>query len=111
MQQATGNKTGQHGSRHHVKTNFSTMHEKRLFSGEKPIQFVVVGIVNHVDLVTKYSKGEIRIPLLFIEWHCLSKLYMKCACCGGEMTKEKESERTITLKCKDCGLSNSELKG
>jgi translation initiation factor 2 beta subunit (eIF-2beta)/eIF-5 len=41
----------------------------------------------------------------------LSILYMKCACCGGEMTKEKESERTITLKCKDCGLSNSELKG
>ncbi len=35
---------------------------------------------------------------------------MKCPCCSGEMIKEKETEKIIHLKCKDCGLSNSELK-
>ncbi len=35
---------------------------------------------------------------------------MKCPCCGAEMIKEKESEKTINLKCNDCGLSNTELK-
>ncbi len=35
---------------------------------------------------------------------------MKCACCGGEMLIEKETEKTISLKCKECGLSDSKLK-
>ena len=35
---------------------------------------------------------------------------MKCACCGGAMLKEKESEKVVTNKCVECGLSNSELK-
>ena len=36
---------------------------------------------------------------------------MTCACCGGKMFKEKETEKIISLKCEDCGLSNTELKG
>ncbi len=36
---------------------------------------------------------------------------MKCPCCGGEMIKDKETEKTINLKCRGCGLSNTELKG
>ncbi len=35
---------------------------------------------------------------------------MKCACCGGEMDISNETEKIINFKCKDCGLSNSELK-
>ncbi len=35
---------------------------------------------------------------------------MKCACCGGEMDVSNETEKIITFKCKDCGLSNSNLK-
>jgi hypothetical protein len=51
-------------------------------------------------------------PLLFIELTFYTlQIYMKCPCCGGEMIKEKESEKTINLKCNDCGLSNTELKG
>ena len=34
---------------------------------------------------------------------------MKCPCCSGDMIKEKETAKIIHLKCKDCGLSNSEL--
>ena len=40
----------------------------------------------------------------------LSSIYMNCACCGGEMLVEKETERIVTLKCKDCGLGNTMLK-
>ena len=29
----------------------------------------------------------------------------------GKMSKEKETEKIISLKCEDCGLSNTELKG
>ena len=35
---------------------------------------------------------------------------MKCACCGGDMLRNKELENTIIYKCKECGLSNTELK-
>ncbi|MDQ4074570.1 MAG: hypothetical protein M3162_09760 [Thermoproteota archaeon] len=48
--------------------------------------------------------------MLFILFQVLCE-YMKCPCCGGEMVKEKESEKVVTLKCADCGLSNTELKG
>ncbi len=36
---------------------------------------------------------------------------MKCPCCGDEMIKEKESKKILNFKCKNCGLSNSEIKG
>lgn len=35
---------------------------------------------------------------------------MKCACCGGDMLRDKELEKTIIYKCKECGLSNTELR-
>jgi DNA-directed RNA polymerase subunit M/transcription elongation factor TFIIS len=35
---------------------------------------------------------------------------MKCACCGGMMIIEKETEKTMTLKCEECGLSDSKIK-
>jgi Zn finger protein HypA/HybF involved in hydrogenase expression len=35
---------------------------------------------------------------------------MKCACCGGDMLRNNELENTIIYKCKECGLSNTELK-
>jgi predicted nucleic acid-binding Zn ribbon protein len=35
---------------------------------------------------------------------------MKCVCCGGEMLLDKELEKTVFYKCKECGLSNTELK-
>jgi hypothetical protein len=35
---------------------------------------------------------------------------MKCACCGADMSKDKELEKTIIYKCKECGLSDSRLK-
>ncbi len=47
--------------------------------------------------------------LLFIKW-IICIIYMKCPCCSGEMIKEKETDKLIYLKCRDCGLSNSELK-
>jgi hypothetical protein len=34
---------------------------------------------------------------------------MKCACCGSEMLPDKELEKTIIYKCKECGLSYSRL--
>jgi hypothetical protein len=34
---------------------------------------------------------------------------MKCACCGSEMLPDKELEKTIIYKCKECGLSDSRL--
>ena len=41
---------------------------------------------------------------------CFLIFNMNCACCGGKMSKEKETEKIISLKCEDCGLSNTELK-
>jgi DNA-directed RNA polymerase subunit RPC12/RpoP len=35
---------------------------------------------------------------------------MKCACCGAEMLSDKELEKTVIYKCKECGLSDSKLK-
>ena len=35
---------------------------------------------------------------------------MKCACCGSDMLVDKELEKIMIYKCKECGLSNSELK-
>ena len=35
---------------------------------------------------------------------------MKCACCGTEMLPDKELEKTIIYKCKECGLNDSRLK-
>ena len=35
---------------------------------------------------------------------------MKCAVCGAEMLPNRESEKTITHKCKQCGLSDTRLK-
>ena len=35
---------------------------------------------------------------------------MKCPCCGEDMEKEKELEKTIIMKCKGCGLSDTSLK-
>ncbi len=37
--------------------------------------------------------------------------YMKYVCWGGEMIKEKETEKIINIKCRACRLSNTELKG
>ena len=37
-------------------------------------------------------------------------VYMKCACCGGDMIVEKELEKVMIYKCRECGLSNTELK-
>lgn len=34
---------------------------------------------------------------------------MKCPCCGGEMIENKK-EKLIIFKCKECGLSNNQLK-
>ncbi|MBA3977434.1 MAG: hypothetical protein H0X50_04460 [Nitrosopumilus sp.] len=36
--------------------------------------------------------------------------HMKCPCCGGGMRVEKETEKIMTLKCEECGLSDSKLK-
>jgi len=36
---------------------------------------------------------------------------MKCACCGADtLLPDKELEKTIIYKCKECGLSDSKLK-
>ena len=35
---------------------------------------------------------------------------MQCACCGANMLLEKELEKTVIYKCRECGLSNTELK-
>jgi hypothetical protein len=35
---------------------------------------------------------------------------MKCACCGGDMLVEKKLEKIMIYKCRECGLSNTELK-
>jgi hypothetical protein len=35
---------------------------------------------------------------------------MDCACCGAEMSPDKETEKIIIYKCKQCGLSDTRLK-
>jgi hypothetical protein len=35
---------------------------------------------------------------------------MECACCGAEMLPDRELEKTITYRCKQCGLSDTRLK-
>lgn len=35
---------------------------------------------------------------------------MNCPCCGSSMKKEKELEKTLVMKCVDCGLSDTVLK-
>jgi hypothetical protein len=35
---------------------------------------------------------------------------MECACCGAEMLPDRELEKTIIYKCKQCGLSDTRLK-
>jgi DNA-directed RNA polymerase subunit RPC12/RpoP len=35
---------------------------------------------------------------------------MKCAGCGAEMLPDKELEKTIIYKCKQCALSDSKMK-
>ena len=35
---------------------------------------------------------------------------MKCACCGEEMKLDKETGSTVSYRCTNCGLSNTELK-
>ncbi|GBF24694.1 hypothetical protein MnTg01_01035 [archaeon MnTg01] len=35
---------------------------------------------------------------------------MKCPCCGSEMKKEKELEKSILMKCVGCGMSDTRLK-
>lgn len=35
---------------------------------------------------------------------------MRCACCGAEMLPDRKLEKTITYKCKQCGLSDTRLK-
>jgi hypothetical protein len=32
---------------------------------------------------------------------------MKCACCGEEMEQYRRMEKTISLVCRACGLTNS----
>ena len=34
----------------------------------------------------------------------------KCACCGGDMILEKETDKLLAFRCQACGLSNTELK-
>lgn len=36
---------------------------------------------------------------------------MKCACCGGGMFNDKDIGDSIIFKCRDCGLTNTILKG
>ena len=35
---------------------------------------------------------------------------MKCACCGNEMSIDRELEKITVYKCKECGLSNTQVK-
>jgi len=35
---------------------------------------------------------------------------MICPCCGSEMKKEQELEKSILVKCSECGLSDTQLK-
>ena len=44
----------------------------------------------------------------FKNYKSLSK--MECACCGAEMLPDRELEKTIIYKCKQCGLSDTRLK-
>ena len=39
-----------------------------------------------------------------------SVVSMKCACCGSDMLIDKESEKIKIYKCRECSLSNTELK-
>jgi len=48
------------------------------------------------------------VPLKFL-YRCRNIEHMKCPCCGGEMA-ESEKEKVILFKCKECGLSNNQLK-
>ena len=52
---------------------------------------------------------------MIIQFLCLKTPHsfaykMKCACCGSEMLPDKELEKTVIYKCKECGLSDSKLK-
>jgi len=35
---------------------------------------------------------------------------MKCPCCGKDMQKIKDLEKSILMKCVQCGLSDTVLK-
>lgn len=35
---------------------------------------------------------------------------MKCPCCGSEMEKVDDLGKSILVKCKECGLSDTVLK-
>lgn len=35
---------------------------------------------------------------------------MKCPCCGTEMKKERELEKSILMRCPSCGISDTSLK-
>jgi tRNA(Ile2) C34 agmatinyltransferase TiaS len=35
---------------------------------------------------------------------------MKCACCGGEMQQYESVGKAISYKCKECGLTDSQIK-
>ncbi len=71
-----------------------------------------VGLDNIQKVVLKISYGLVQNTrynvIYIIPWYMFC---MRCPCCGDEMVKEKESEKTVTLKCGGCGLSNTELKG
>jgi hypothetical protein len=62
---------------------------------------------------------ETRRKYLLIEiWNKSEKYFkndkllckMECACCGAEMLPDRELEKTIIYKCKQCGLSDTRLK-
>ncbi len=35
---------------------------------------------------------------------------MKCACCGADMSPEKDIGSSVIYKCAECGLSDTRLK-
>ena len=37
-------------------------------------------------------------------------LFMKCACCGGDMLTEKDIGNSVLYKCVECGLRDTRVK-
>ena len=56
----------------------------------------------------KFAKGYIKKS--FEQVNIRIQFYMKCACCGGNMLLDKELEKIVIYKCRECGLSNTEVK-
>ncbi|MFZ0897005.1 MAG: hypothetical protein WAZ77_21090 [Candidatus Nitrosopolaris sp.] len=74
----------------------------------------IMGQKRHIMMALRFARifgARIRpssrlLLYLILNHHC----NMKCACCGTEMIEDKELEKTIIYKCRECGLTNSSLK-